>query len=217
MLCKKTQRYSELSLSMTAEKRVTGQLNDPLAPELRGVQLKAVYTFMNQRYGDEPVDAALKSLGADDQALMPSLLMDSNWYSYSAWRVVTRMMRILDPGAGEQFCIEAGRYMAEYCFAGAFKSLVSATPAQQVNRFDRIHHLGVRNVSEINARNVTKDSAIVTYSYDKSVGAVASTCATLRGFWSRLLEMSGARDVVVIHNKCAARGADSCEFSFSWK
>ncbi|HEY6333417.1 MAG TPA: hypothetical protein VI756_29100 [Blastocatellia bacterium] len=202
---------------MTSEKHTTGPLNGPPAPELRGVQLKAVYTFIKQRYGNATVDAALKSLGPEDQSLIPGLLLDSNWYSYSAWRVVTRMMRVLDPHAGEEFCVEAGTYMADYCFVGAFRSLVTNSPAQQIDRFNRIHYLGVRNVSDIDAHAVAADSATVTYRYKKDVRTAVSTCATLRGFWSRLLEMSGAKDVVAMHNKCAARGADRCEFVFNWK
>jgi hypothetical protein len=202
---------------VTAEKTTTGPLNEPPAPELRGVQLKAVYTFMKQRYGDATVDAALKSLVPQDQSLIPALLLDSNWYSYSAWQAVARMMRVLDPNAGEGFCLEAGKYMADYCFVGAFRSLVSNSPSQQIDRFSRIHYLGVRNVSDIETRNVAADSATVTYHYKKNVKTAVSTCATLCGFWSRLLEMSGARDVVATHSKCTARGADRCEFVFTWK
>ena len=181
-------RYTRRGL--TPDKDLPAEVSEAEAPQLKGVQLKACYLFMKKRYGDQAVDAALKSMSPEDQALIPAHLLDSSWYSYSAWRVVTRMMRVIDANAGEGFCLEMGKYLAEYSFGGVYRSLVAASPAKQVHRFNGIHQLGVRNVSDLDAYTISNDSAIVTYRYQKNVKTAASTCATPCSFWGRLLEMS---------------------------
>ena len=42
-------------------------------------------------------------------------------------------------------------------------------------------------------------------------------CAGLIGFCQGVLELSGAKEVSIEEVKCAARGADCCEFEASWK
>jgi hypothetical protein len=163
--------------------------------EVKGVQVRAAYMFMKERYGERRVEAALEALAHEDRVLMPNLLLDSNWYPHTAWRAIRRISRAIDPGAGKDFTIDMGKYMAEYSFKGVYKSLLSSDPGKQVEKFQWIHEFFYRNVCRIEASVVAKNSAVVAYHYEKGVKITGATCLILMGFWTRTLELSGGTQV----------------------
>ena len=71
--------------------------------------------------------------------------------------------------------------------------------------------------------------AVGTRSYDKTgprsgvlgtVGAESVTeadCLTIVGWYERAIEMSGGREVRIIHTKCRARGNGHCEYLCGWE
>ncbi|HUK90465.1 MAG TPA: hypothetical protein VLZ81_08705 [Blastocatellia bacterium] len=185
--------------------------------EIKGVQIRAAYMFLKQRYGDQAVEEALKSASSEDRLIMPSLLLDSNWYPHTAWRVIRRITRVLDPNAGRDFPVEMGKFMADYVFKGVYKSLLSPDPSKQVEKFKWIHDLFYRDVCTLDAKAVGTNSGVVSYSYRKGVTVTGATCLLLMGFWTRTLELAGAKDVEATHPKCVSKGSPVCEYSFTWK
>jgi len=192
------------------------RVDEAAQPEIKGVQIRAAYLYLKDRYGEQAVNAALTALGPEDRLLMPSMLLDSNWYSHTAWRAVRRVSRALDPKADKDFAVGMGKYMAEYSFTGVYRSLLGSDPAKLVEKFTWIHDLFYRNVCVLDARNTGKGSALVSYYYNKDVTVTGAACLILMGFWIKTLEMSGAKDVQGSHTKCFAKGADCCQYSLTW-
>jgi hypothetical protein len=185
--------------------------------EVKGVQIRAVYMFLKERYGDEAVTAAMNALSPEDRLLMPTMLLDSNWYPHEIWRVIRRISRALDPYAGTDLTVSMGRYMAEYSFKGVYRSFLTPDPVKQVEKFRWIHDFFYKNVCGIEARPMGDCSAVVSYYYEKGMTVTGATCVLLMGFWTRTLELSGAKEVSASHPKCVSKGADRCEYSFNWQ
>jgi predicted hydrocarbon binding protein len=201
---------------MSGSKDVTSHMEADQG-EVKGVQVRAAYLFMKERYGDVRVEAALRALDQEDRVLMPNLLLDSNWYPHTAWRAIRRISRAVDPTAGKDLTVDMGKYMAEYSFKGVYRSLLSADPAKQVENFQWIHDFFYRNVCRIEANVVDKNSAVVAYYYEKGAKITGATCLILMGFWTRTLELSGGKQVKAAHPKCMGKGAGACEYRFDWQ
>jgi len=185
--------------------------------EARGVLIRAAYSFLKDRFGERAVTAAVGSLTPEDRLLMPTVLLDANWYPHDTWRVIRRLVRVLDPRAGVELTVDMGRYVAEYAFKGIYNPFLSPDPVKQVEKFRWMQEHFYRHVCSMDVRTLGDSSATVSLRYRKGVMITGATCAVLLGFWARTLELAGGIDVVVSHSKCINMGSDRCEYSLCWR
>jgi hypothetical protein len=184
--------------------------------EVKGVQLRATILFLKDRFGDETVEAAINALSTEDRYLLPSVLLDSNWYPYSVWRPVRRISRALSTETGADMAIDMGRFIAEYVFTGVYKSLLAHDAAKLLEKFAWIHDFFYRDTCKIETKIFSKTSGLVQYLYDQGVRPARSTCVSTMGFWIRTLELSGASNVKASHSKCMVDGEDTCVYLIEW-
>jgi hypothetical protein len=185
--------------------------------EVKGVQVRATILFLKDRFGDEVVEAAINTLGPEDRALLPSLLLDSNWYPYSIWRPVRRVSRALSDEMGDDMAIGVGSFIAQYVFTGVYKSLLTNDAARQLAKFPGIHEFFYRDTSAIETEILSQTSGLVRYRYNQGVRPARSTCLTTMGFWIRTLELSGAENVKANHSQCMTDGHDVCLYGIEWQ
>lgn len=188
--------------------------------EVKGVQLKAALMFLRVRYGEQAVNEAIDLLSPADRALLPPLLLDSNWYPNSVWRAVRRVSRMLmrdTETGGDDFPFELGKYLAQYAFTGVYKSLLEKTPIKQIEKFSSIKDFFSRDTRDVETKMLSNASCLVRYHYEKGAQVTRSTCVSSKGFWVRTLELTGASDVKATHPKCVIDGKNYCEFLFEWQ
>jgi hypothetical protein len=185
--------------------------------EVKGVQVRATIQFLKDRFGNEAVETVVSRLAPEDRALLPSLLLDSNWYPYSVWRPVRRISRALADETGNDMAIDLGKFMAQYVFTGVYKSLLINDPARLLENFPSIHEFFYRDTSIIKTEIHSRTSGVVSYRYNGEIRPARSACQTTMGFWIRTLELSGAAQVKAIHSTCMADGGKACLFSFEWR
>jgi hypothetical protein len=185
--------------------------------EVKGVQVRATIQFLRNRFGNEAVDREIHSLDSADQQLLPSLLLDSNWYSYSIWRPVRRISRALSDETGNDLAIDLGKFMAQYVFTGVYKSLLMNDPAKLLEKFPGIHEFFYRDTSSIQTELQSPTSGLVSYRYGQGIRPARSACLTTMGFWIRTLELSGGEKVKATHTQCMAEGKNACLFLFEWR
>ena len=171
---------------------------------------------MKEQVGAEAYDSALASLTIEDREMIPSVLLDSNWYPFDIWRILRRLARILIPHAGTEFAIDMGKYMAEKAFTGVYKSLLANDPVKQAEKFPWINDLLYKDTRTVDVTVRGKSGCHVRYHYLPDVNPRRSTCLSSMGIWIRLLEMTGAKNVKAAHTKCVIDKNESCEFTFEW-
>jgi hypothetical protein len=184
--------------------------------EIKGIQLKATLVFLKQRFGEAAVEAAIEALSPEDRALLPAVLLDSNWYPFDAWRPVSRVSRAVAGEPSPDLAIETGKFIAQYVFTGAYKSLLVNNPIKQVEKFSWINEFFYRNVRRIETQILGDSSCLLRYRYEQSIKPARGTCIGIIGFWVRTLELSGASNVKSTHSKCLVDGKDCCEYLFEW-
>ncbi len=185
--------------------------------EVKGVLLKGTMIFLQNRFGDQAVEAAIKGLSAEDQKLLPSMLLASNWYSYEVWRAVRNLTRALMTKADADIAVEMGKFNAQYAFTGVYQSVLTDDPIRLLEKFSWIHDFFYKDTSTITTRILGDKSGIVEYRYDRDVRPARSTCASTMGFWMRTLELAGASRVKAAHTKCMKVGLVCCEYRIEWE
>ena len=184
--------------------------------EIKGVLLSAWLNFLKDRYGPSRVSDALESLDQEDRAALAKPFLASSWYTYDTLHALRRLTRKLwTPDEGD-ISPTIGRRMAQDAFTGVYQSLLEKDPIKQVEKFSWIGDFFFREARTLETEITGDASCLVRYRYEKGANPTQAICESLKHFWSRTLELSGASNVASAHPKCAARGQNICEFSFHW-
>jgi hypothetical protein len=187
-----------------------------VAAKVKGVQARAIFTFLKDRFGEGAVDAAVEALPPDVRQLWPQTLLDSTWYSYEILRPIRGISRVLAPGSGDDLATDMGRFIADYTLGGLYRSLLEKNPLKQVEKFSWVHDFFYQDSQKIETATLSPTSCAVQYRYEPGIRPARSTCASTLGFWTRTIELSGGADVNGEHPRCVIEGQDCCEFVLSW-
>jgi hypothetical protein len=185
--------------------------------EMKGTQLRAMMAFFRERFGEAALAEALARLEPADRNALNIKFLDSHWYPFDTLRPIRRLSRLLAPEGGLGLALEIGHAIANYTFQGVYRSLLEASPAAQVGKFEWIHGLFYRGSQTIETEMTGPSACLVRYRYFPGVSPARSTCGSMTGFWIRLLELSGGKKVQAAHPRCQLDGHDACEFTFRWE
>ena len=182
--------------------------------EIKGVMLSAWMVFLKNRYGEQAIADALKTLNAEDRLLLSSPFLPSTWYKYDTLHALRRLTQPLRTPADRDMSVQIGRFMAEYVFTGVYRSFLVKDPAKQLEKFSWIGDFFFQEARKLETDVISESRCSVRYSYEQGARPTRSICESLTGFWSRTLELSGAPKVKSTHPTCVTRGANYCEFVF---
>jgi predicted hydrocarbon binding protein len=184
--------------------------------EIKGVLLGAWMGLLKQRYGEQAVSHAMLSLAEPDRKLVSNLFLDSSWYPFDTLQSLRRLTRFLVTSKDTDMVTEIGRHMAETACTGVYKSLLGKGPVKQAERFTWVEELLFKSARKMSVDITGPNSCIVRYVYEAGSKPTESICVSHQGFFSKMLELSGAAEVRCRHVKCAARGDACCEFHYEW-
>lgn len=185
--------------------------------EIKGILLNAWMIFLKNRYGAEAISQALNQLNDEDRLPLSSPFLASSWYPYSTLQSFRKLTQPFITPADQNLSFEIGSYLAEYVFTGVYKSLMEKNPIKQVEKFSWIREFFFQETRTLETEIINDTRCLVRYRYEKGATPTRAICDSLRGFWSKTLELSGAAKVQSTHPKCVAKGAACCEFIFEWE
>lgn len=185
--------------------------------EIKGILLNAWVKFLNERYGSEAVAGALGNLSPEDRRLVPGKFLDASWYPYDSLHALRKLTKPLVTRSDGDVTGEIGRFMAQHAFTGVYRSLLARDPITQVQKFTSIGEFFFHDARTLETEIHGPVSCLVRYRYQSGAKPTRAICASLRGFWSRSIELAGATKVTASHPKCVAAGANCCEFLFDWQ
>jgi predicted hydrocarbon binding protein len=184
--------------------------------EIKGILLTAWMDFLKARYGVETVTAAIQELHSDDRLLVSAPFLASSFYPYSSLYALRKLTRRFATPADKNLSVEIGRIMAEYVFTGAYRTLVAKDPVKQVEKISWVKDFFFKDSLILETEVLGASRCVVRYRYDAGAKPTSSICESLKGFWSKTLELAGANQLVATHTTCATKGANCCEFVFDW-
>lgn len=182
--------------------------------QVKGTLLNAWKNFLNDRYGEDQVAAAIQSLSAGDRLLLQSPILDSTWYSMEFEETLRRLTRFLATPSDKDMARQMGRYIADYFYAHAYRTLLRGKPGGG-KALDWFEDLVYRDLREYDVDMTGPSSSVVRYRYREG-RPTAGQCQTLKAFIIRKFELSGYQNVTCTHVTCVAKGDECCEFSVQW-
>lgn len=179
---------------------------------MKGISFENVRSYVKSQHGESAWARVLASMPATDRANLSSIVA-VGWYDV---QLFARLLRRLDVtlGRGDLALLpKVGQYEAEQDFGRALRVLMRVVSPAQMFRAER------RLWSHFQSAGEWAFSPIPDGMRGTLDGWATDTalCAELQGYLVRLVEFTGGKEVVVLHDKCRARGHSSCIFDFLWR
>jgi hypothetical protein len=179
----------------------------------KGLGFVHVRNFTTERWGAEGWQAVLERMRPSDRGEVAGAL-PIGWYPLALY---ARLLHALDEvhGTGDgALAVQSGRWQAEKdlttIYRVMFRLLNPATVVVKTTDYWRkFHDSGAWDMQRTGDRSMegTLEGWGVTDAF---------LCRELVGYFARLLELVGAKDPIVEHPECRARGDGRCHFRGYW-
>jgi uncharacterized protein (TIGR02265 family) len=178
----------------------------------KGTILNSLLKFIKADLTPEQYEAAIAQLPPDDRAMLATRVLPSSHVPETLLNHLTDVAAKAKNEPLETFGRRAG--MAEVADAvGLYRFLVvvltpNALLSKASNAWSSVHNTGKMLVED-----QTANSARIRL---RDFASEPAHCARLTGWFVRLSEMTGAKNVRITHDECLTRGARDCSWDLSW-
>jgi uncharacterized protein (TIGR02265 family) len=182
---------------------------------IKGYVLNSRLAFVSEKFGPGALADVLSSLPEADRSVLGEVILVSSWYaSELCQRLDEAIIRIIG-GRSEAAFKELGRKSADdnlIKFQAGFlrgktpKMFLEQTPAIYKLYYD-VGSREYQSTSPTSGQLITRDGESVSY----------GDCLTIMGWHERALELTGAKNPLVTHPVCKARGGNVCRYEVSWE
>jgi len=181
---------------------------------MRGMALGAAVKYIKQTYGEEGFKKVVEAMEAGDREVMAGNLNPVNLYPIKAY---TSFLDTADKllGKGDyELCRQVGIFEAGETFSGLYKVFLEiGNPHFVIKKaglaWRTLHDAGDLEIEQTGDKFVRGK---ITNFPD----AHKAFCADLLGYFAKVLEMSGAKNLRVKETKCLCSGDEYCEFEVNW-
>ena len=182
---------------------------------IRGQSILSLVKYLRNNFGEEGYKKALDTLEMMDREIFKGKLTPMGWYPAGAF---INMMEAVENifGAGDyKLCEEVGRFSAEESFGGIYRIFIELSDVQIILGKAPLAWRIINDTGNLEMSSITENSAkcrIKGYDYPKK-----AFCCELAGYFSKVLDLVGARNVKIAEKKCRASGAEYCEYDVTWE
>jgi hypothetical protein len=181
---------------------------------VKGTNLVHTRSFVEATFGLEGWAAVVAEMSVESRAVLESIVA-VGWYPTHLHVDELHAIERTFASSNALVLQQAGAYSAEYdvtrihrlLFRFANPGFILEKATEIWGRFYETGTWTVERPSQSTAVATLRDFEIVDAPY----------CTFLTGYFVRLFELVGAKDVRVVHRQCRARGDDACRFEGSWR
>jgi len=184
--------------------------------ELKGVSFRATTAFIKNRAGDEGLHKALELLPEESRASLSRPILATEFYPFE-W-----IVDLMDAGTKviggdrREILREIGEYSCESALTTVYKIFFKVgSPDFIMRKSSQVFSTYFRGVGNMGLVEQSKGFARVHI--DGFQGGHADFCRRLDGYFAKVLELSGGREVQVVHSMCAYSGGSVCEWIARWQ
>jgi hypothetical protein len=179
----------------------------------KGVGFVNVRAFATERFGGSGWEQTIERLTLADRDVLAAVL-PVGWYPLALY---ARLVRALDEahGTGDlALVVQLGRFEAERDLTTIHRIFLRmANPAWAIEKTDeywrRSHDTGTWTIAQLSDTSIggtLADWGVVDH----------ALCRELVGYLGRVLELVGAKSVIMEHPRCRGRGDADCYFHARW-
>lgn len=182
---------------------------------IRGLVISATTKYIQQNYGEEGWNKVLNSLEPQDREVLKGKFSPMSFYPVKPY---INLMKAADKvfGKGDfEICRKIGIYEAEDTFSGVYKIFLElGNPNFLINKaslaWRTFHDGGALEIEQVGDK-YAKGKIVDFPEFDKCF------CVNLVGFFGKVLEMSGAKNLQIQETKCRCQGDKFCEYEIKWE
>lgn len=180
---------------------------------IKGGALKARLAFVEERMGAEALGRVLGRVAEGERHELAGLLA-TKWYPLTLQLRLDEAIAAEAGGAREQVFRQLGAASAERNLTGAHRDfLAPGDPLAFLERVPLVYSFyydqGRRTFEKLSER----EGRITTFD---APHVSAEDCLTICGWYTKALEMCGAKAARVVEEECRARGGKVCRYRVSW-
>lgn len=180
----------------------------------KGFTVRGALAFVESRFGAEGKAKLLPALDEEARSCCQRMLLSSEWVPF---RVQVHLYEAIDRvfGNGDlALCWQVGRFTSEYEMSTINHIFLKLGKLEHWMRaaglmWGRYYSAGRLEVGEF-----TKKSGVL---YVREFDPISRAfCMDLAGWFERTAELSGEKDVRLVHSECVLLGGHDCVYRASW-
>lgn len=182
---------------------------------VRGLSFTATIKYVRQNFGEEGFLKVLEALPEEERKIVEGKFHSMKWYPQKTFiDFLSTADRILGKNEHD-ICYPTGKMSAEEAFGGIYKIFLEFGKPQTVLKkaalaWRALNDTGYLEV-EVSRDNYVKGKIKEYENPDKCL------CCHLLGYFEKVLELSGAKNVKAKETKCRCLGDDCCEYEVIWE
>ncbi len=181
---------------------------------LRGASIISAMRFIEETYKSEGLDKVLASLEEEDRKILKGKLSPMTFYPMRLFINFSVAADRLFGSGDYDICRQIGYYEANETFSGIYKVFLDLTnPLYVISHagmaWKMVHDFGELKIEQVNDKYVRGKISDFPDCHK-------AHCVDLVGYFTRVLELCGAKDVDVKEVRCICNGSDYCEFEVKW-
>lgn len=186
-----------------------------MSTKIKGAVLAARKAFVQKHFGPDAWNKVVTALPEADRKFHAGLVLAAGWYPFEIGERLDKVIvEVL--GRGNAAVFEAiGAQSAEENLARLHRNfIVPGDPQAFLAKTSLIY--GFYYSSGRREYEATGPTSGIITTYDADT--VSETdCYTIIGWHKEALRICGARDIVIRHDVCRAKGGPFCRYSLSWQ
>lgn len=181
----------------------------------KGTALRSTVEFLRKHLGEDGFGALIEGMAPAEQEILKAPVLLSSWYEFSLLRkLMQRAEGKISLPPGRTLAWELGRFSAEATLSSIYKLFFKVTDVSYIIKkaaylFPTYYDTGAMEVLE----NTQGASVIRIKGFDEPS---AEFCDRMQGWMQRTVELTGHKNVTLLHPLCVARGDSVCEYRGTW-
>ena len=180
----------------------------------KGFTVRGALAYVESRHGAEGKAKLLPALDAETRGFAERIVLSSEWVPF---RVQVHLYEAIDRvfGNGDfALCWQVGRFTSEYEMSTINQLFLKLGKLEHWMRaaglmWNRYYSSGKLDVGEF----TKKSGTLFVRDFDPISRAF---CMDLAGWFERTAELSGERDLRLVHSECVLAGGKDCVYQASW-
>ena len=190
-------------------------MSTDLTPKSKGYTIGGAMAFVGARYGNEGRQKVLARLDPECRALAQGGFVPGGWYpmkhQVAVYEAIDRTF-----GSGDfRLCWQIGQFTAEYELSTIHKMLIRFGKPEHILRISGMLWGMYYSTGKMALENVAGGSAVAILRGFNPISK--ALCMDIAGWMERSLELTGAKDVHIVHSTCFMDGKGECRYEGSWK
>jgi hypothetical protein len=178
---------------------------------VKGSKITSKLSYLAERHGESSPARVLAALDEEDRKTL-QFVMEVGWYPQDLYeRLLKAICRTVGEG-DDGILAQIGAFSADHQFSRVYRVYRSADLVETLQNMVPIHaKLNQPSGMKVSIEGPGQSTIVVT-----DPPATPVICAVSSGFYRRVLELHGAREVDVREPACSGRGDAACQFELRW-